>query len=108
MLAAGGASLRNVLLGVFNRILRSGDLPEDWGELLFVVLPKPGSGDKADPNDPNNWRPIAVLGVACNVFPKMLNNRLRPLLDSEQPPEQMGFRSTTGVDHAFLVLECVV
>ena len=105
MIAKGGASLHNVLLGIFNQILRSGDLPDDWSELLFVMLPKPGSGDKADPN---NWRPIAVLDVTYKVFSKMLNNRLKPILDSEQPSEQMGFRSKTGVDHALMVLECVI
>eukprot|EP00959_Pyramimonas_sp_CCMP1952_P442959 9273079-Pyramimonas_sp.AAC.1 len=68
------------------------------------MLPKPGSGDKADPS---NWRPIAALDVTHKVFSKMLNDRLKPLCDGGQPSEQMGFRSTTGVGHAISALECV-
>ena len=105
MIAEGCGSLHSILLRVLHRILLSGDLPDDWKELLFIMLPKPGAGDKADPN---NWRPIAILDVTYKVFAKMLDNRLKHVLDAQQPSEQMGFRAKTGVDHALLVLECVI
>ncbi len=48
------------------------------------------------------------MDVTYKVFPKMLDNRLKLVLDSQPLSEQMGFRSHTGVDHALVVLECVI
>ena len=93
--------MHDVLLHFYN-ILHTGDVPNDWAEIVFVMLPKAG-----DTKDPNNWRPIAILDVAYKLFAKILHHRLQPLLDKEQACDQMGFRPKSGTADALLVLECM-
>ena len=102
MLRYGGDSLHDVLVKVFNQIMHSGEIPREWAELLFVMLPKAG-----DTSDPKKWRPVAILDVSYKVFAKIIYHRLQPLLDKEQASDQMGFRSHSGTDDALLVLECM-
>ena len=103
MFACGSRSLLTVLTKILNEIMHSGDLPQDWVNLLFLMLPKSG-----DTSDPSNWRPIAILDVTYKIFAKVLHGRSSPILEAEQPSEQMGFRHLHGTDDALLVLECVV
>ena len=65
-------------------------------------LPFPKSGDTSDPG---NWRPIAIRDVTYTIFAKVLLGSLEPVLEAEQPSEQMGFRQWHATDDALLVLE---
>ena len=103
MLLHANETLRAILLTILNHVLHTGDLPSDWRELLFILLPKSG-----DLLDVKNWRPIAILDVTYKVFAKMLHSRLEPVLEKEQSNEQMGFRTMRGCDGALLVLESVI
>ena len=102
MLHHGGPALHDVLVKLFNQILRSGVIPKDWAELLFIMLPKSG-----DATNPNNWRPAGILDVTYKLFAKIIYNRLQPLLDIEQASDQMGFRPHSGTEDALLVFECM-
>ena len=66
------------------------------------MLPKPG-----DSSQPNNCRPMAVLKITSKIFSRLLHNRLRVVMDDQQPYDQTGFRPNTGIDDAFVVLECL-
>ena len=60
-----------------------------------------------DSSQPTNWRPIAVLKITYKIFSRLLYNRLRVVMDEQQPHDQTGFRPITGIDDAFVVLECL-
>ena len=65
------------------------------------MLPKSG-----DSSQPTNWRPIAALKITYKIFSRSLYNRLRAVMDEQQPNDQTGFRPNTGIDDAFVVLAC--
>jgi len=103
MFKYGGRSLHEVLLGIYNRMLRDQCLEPSWQESLFKMIPKPG-----DVAEVSNWRPIAVLRITYKIFAKLIHWRIHPFLDKGQSRDQVGFRHKLGVDHAFAVLETMV
>ena len=66
------------------------------------ILPKAG-----DPTILKNWRPIAMLRISYKLFARLLYHRLRPVLDLQQSPDQVGFRADRCIDDAFVILETV-
>ena len=83
--------------------MRTGEIPKDWKELVYVMLPKTG-----DSTDPSNWRPIAVLSAVYKIFAKILHSRIGVTLEQQQPSEQMGFRPGRSTGDALVILESVV
>eukprot|EP00959_Pyramimonas_sp_CCMP1952_P189363 3961011-Pyramimonas_sp.AAC.1 len=83
MFLHGGDVLNDVLLEGLNAILRAGLMEPAWRETFFVMLPK--SGDR---RGAKNWRPIAALRIGRINFASMTFERLRLILDAEQPEDQ--------------------
>ena len=55
-----------------------------------------------DPSLPSNYRPIAIIPLLYKLFARLLYNRLAPLLDAHQTPDQAGFRHDFSTDdHLF-------
>ena len=51
---------------------------------------------------PSNYRPIAIIPLLYKLFARLLYNRLEPLLDNHQTPDQAGFRHDYSTDdHLF-------
>ena len=94
--------LQTCLLDIYNSMIASGSFEMSWQHTLFSMLPKSG-----DSSQPTNWRPIAVLKITYKIFSRLLYNRLRVVMDEQQPHDQTGFRPNTGIDDAFVVLECL-
>ena len=94
--------LQTCLLDIYNSMIASGSFEMSWQHTLFSMLPKSG-----DSSQPTNWRPIAVLKITYKIFSRLLYNRLRVMMDEQQPNDQTGFRPNTGIDDAFVVLECL-
>ena len=92
--------LQTCLLDIYNSMIASGSFEMSWQHTLFSML----SGDSSRPT---NWRPIAVLKITYKIFSRLLYNRLRVVMDEQQPHDQTGFRPNTGIDDAFVVLECL-
>jgi hypothetical protein len=92
----------NIMLGMFNDILISGQMPGSWRETLFSMLPKTGDRTKVQ-----NWRPIAILRISYKLFARLLYHRLRPVLDAQQSADQVGFRAEMSAEDAFSVFESV-
>lgn len=100
MFVYDGSVLHVALLQILNVVLRTGNIPSDWIELLFIMLPKFG-----DLLNASNWRPIAMLDITYKIFAKMPHVRLAPTLERQQSDEQVGFRPRRSCDDALLVLE---
>ena len=103
MFRHAGPIVHDALVRCLNKVLHTGEYPNDWGELLYVMIPKTGNT-----MDVNNWRPLAILDITYKIFSRILHRRLMPILEPHQPPEQMGFRPSLGTDYALLVLENVI
>ena len=96
MLKAGGDYFWNILLDLYNCILRpTSPAPSSWRKTTMTVIYKSG-----DACLPQNYRPIAVIPILYKLFARLLYNRLAPVLDLEQSVDQAGFRrSYSTLDH---------
>ena len=71
--------------------------PAEWKYTTISVIFKSG-----DPQLPNNYRPISIIPLLYKLFARLLYNRLEPLLDKHQTPDQAGFRRNYSTDdHLF-------
>ncbi len=98
ILKQGGEEILQQLTQLFNQISEAQKIPASWKEAKIILLFK--KGDKADVK---NYRPISLLSHLYKIFTKIIQNRIKDALDSNQPREQAGFRagfSTTDHLHA--------
>ena len=60
----------------------------------FKLIPKP----KANPKEPNGWRPISLLPIIAKVLDKLLTDRLQWNLwkNNKMNKNQFGFRPQYG------------
>jgi len=62
--------------------------------ILLIMIAKPGK----DPTEVTSYRPISLLPLLSRILEKLLLQRLKPLLTSQQliPDHQFGFRPRHG------------
>ena len=54
----------------------------------MIALPKPNK----DAEDPKSYRPISLLSVPFKILERLIHSRIEPVVDSQLPKEQAGFR----------------
>ncbi|CAG4975200.1 unnamed protein product [Colias eurytheme] len=86
---------------IYNLSLETGVFPNCWK--TAVVIPIYKSGIK---NQPENYRPIALLNILGKVLEKIVNYRLTSYLDKYQliSDNQFGFRKNKSTEHAISLL----
>lgn len=91
------------VLELFNRVWRSGIIPQRWKEGLTIPIPKANK----DPSQPENLRPITLVSCVGKTMERMVNRRLTQLLEAKGVfgERQHGFRSGHGVDTYLADLE---
>jgi hypothetical protein len=96
---------RNIFLPcltkVFNRILVSGVYPKCWAEGYLSPIFKAN-----DPQNPYNYRGIAVISCFGKLFNSMLNARLDSFLENHKiiDETQIGFKKKARTaDHIFII-----
>lgn len=95
LLKLGESDISEWMTRLFNEVLATTTVPSQWKSSIIVLLHK--KGDKCNIN---NWRPISLISTIYKVFAKCLLNRLKPILESNQPPEQAAFRrGFSTIDH---------
>ena len=86
-------SSSNILLSVitklFNKILLSGEIPEDWNLVQISSIYKSG-----DPCNPTNYRGLSVTSCMGKLFNGLLQCRLNSYLETKSllSNYQFGFR----------------
>ncbi|GBM83506.1 putative RNA-directed DNA polymerase from transposon X-element [Araneus ventricosus] len=95
-------SLANVLY-MFNRIWREHVFPAKWKYATVIPVPKPGK----DPQNPLNYRPIALTSCMCKLLEKIVNARLTYILEKNGliSPFQSGFRKGRCTVDNLILLE---
>ena len=94
--------LSNAYCKLFNKVLETGEIPEEWVIGLIHPLYK-GKGNKADTD---NYRGITLLSCLGKLFTSILNNRLTDFLEENQllSENQTGFRQNhSTLDHCFVL-----
>ncbi|KAE9414236.1 hypothetical protein Angca_007091, partial [Angiostrongylus cantonensis] len=80
---------------LFSRYLSECKITTLWKTSRTMLLFK-----KGDLCDMDNYRPICLLSVVCELFTRVILNRINRTLDEGQPCEQAGFRKGfSAMDH---------
>ena len=91
--------LTPVLTDIFNDIINTEIIPQQWTESNIILLYK-----KGDKYEIGNYRPISLMSNLYKIFAKTLLKRIEGPLDEHQPIEQAGFRKDFSViDHIHAV-----
>ena len=98
MFKAGGDKCLKSLTNIFNDILFKNKLPEEWMLSSLVPIFK----GKGDPLNPNSYRGIKLLEHAFKLYEKILDGRLREVVDIDKM--QYGFMLGRGTVDAVFVL----
>ena len=92
----------DVFCKLFNRVLDSGSIPEEWMKGLILPIYKgKGNRDSCD-----NYRGITLLSCMGKLFTSILNRRLTSFLEKNKllSENQAGFRGNhSTIDHAFVL-----
>jgi hypothetical protein len=90
---------------IFNSILHSECVPEDWTLVLLQPIHK-----KGDNSDPSNFRPIALATTILKLFTTIMSSRLKIWMDKHKTISdfQCGFRSKIGtVEQIFCLMTLI-
>jgi hypothetical protein len=93
-----------IVTALFNRIIKSEEIPQQWQRSTIILIHKKGNRDNL-----NNYRPISLLSNPYKLFTKILTNRLAKIMDQNQLPEQeAGFRAKySTVDHLHTINQII-
>ena len=72
-LHSGNGSLQQLLV-CLNEVLVHDTIPSSWCDTFFSLLHKGGCVD-----DPNNWRPVAILSITYKIFARIVTRSLTNL-----------------------------
>lgn len=81
---------KSIFLEILNSIWLSGDIPENWKEIIVVPLPKPGKPKGLV----SSQRPIALSSNLLKIFEHLIKNRMVHFIEKELllPHFMAGFR----------------
>ena len=77
----------NNFFPVFNSMLLAGHVITKGKQTTFSTIPK-----TRNLTNPENWRPFAFLNINKNFSTRMVEKRVRPILEAQQSNDKIGFR----------------
>jgi len=95
-------SLMPLYLKLFNSVLDTGIIPENWSVGKIIPIYK----NKGDPLDPNSYRGITILSCLGKLFTSILSTRINDYTNDANilGLEQAGFRKNhSTIDHIFML-----
>lgn len=95
----------DVLCNLFNLVLKTGVIPDQWALSIITPIFKKGST-----SDPNNYRGISLSSILCKVFTSLINHRLSSFLEATGSigNEQAGFRENFSCNEHIFVLHTLM
>jgi len=73
---------------IFNKLMQTGDVPQEWRDALIVPLFKKGNR-----SDPCNYRPVSLTSVVCKVMERIVKDNVVELLNE--------YKVIKGSQHGF-------
>ena len=97
---------KEYILSLFNKALSSGSTPASWSRVIISMLYK----NKRDKDDPNNYRPIALVNVLVKLFTLIICRRLSSWAEDNSllPEFQSGFRTGRRCMDNIFVLNALI
>ena len=84
---------KQALLGFYNEVFRTSQVPDDWNSALMVVIPK-----EIAPTHPTGLRPLAMGSATAKVYSRLLMQRSTSLLQNIGPSQCSGKGRQTSED----------
>ena len=94
----GYLGVRQLLTKIFNAILQSGKMPDEWRESTITPIYK----DKGDHMNCSNYRGIKLLSHTMKLWERVIDQRLRDIVSISDG--QFGFMSGVGTTDAIFVI----
>ena len=102
MMQHSGQAGKETLLTLFNRIYRTGHLPEDFVRSVFISLPK-----KPKASECKDHRTISLMAHAVKLLLKIVERRIRMKLETEIANIQFGYRKGSGTREGIFTLRTI-
>lgn len=101
MIKSGGKCLNRALKLLFNCILKSASYPKLWRYSIITPIHK-----TSDPQDPSNYRGIAVADCMSKLFNSILNERIYEFFQTNGlwAPNQNGFMKKRRTEDNLFIL----
>ena len=105
MLKKGAPYIISSISKLFTLILNSGKFPSMWNCSYIIPIHKAGS-----PNDPNNYRGIAVSSCLSKLYTMILNSRLTAFLKQNnlETDNQFGFKKNHRTTDSIYILRNLI
>ncbi|OBZ80695.1 Transposon TX1 uncharacterized protein, partial [Choanephora cucurbitarum] len=92
-----------MVCSVFNDALLRGVYPASWQDIRVRLLPK-----KSDLTLLKNWRPISLINCDAKIFTRIINYRMRGLIDMLINKHQTGFMPGRFIAENGLLLSTIM
>lgn len=103
MIFAVKEPLTKVLQILFNLIMTTEIIPNQWKQSNIILLHK-----KGDRNNINNYRPISLISNIYKIFIKTISQRMSKNFEEFDSQEQAGFRkSYSTIDHIHVLNQII-
>src|SRR2546425_11607690 len=76
-----------IMTRLINKIYKSGYIPEDFRESIFVSIPKVSKVQEC-----GDFRTIALISHASKILLHLIKRRIMPIIERQLGDSQMGFR----------------
>ena len=103
VLKAGGATVANKLLKIFNAAYKAKMVPSDWQKGVISAILK-----KGDKTVCNNHRGITLLSHAGKIYNRILGRRLRDCVEDILDDSQFGFRPGRSTTEAVFTVKMML
>ena len=95
----GGEEVVKRLTHIFQQAWEEGIIPGDWEQNLIIPIHKKGSSVECD-----NYRAICLAPVVLKIYTKILEKRIRKIVEPNMQDEQAAFRSNRQTqDHIYTI-----
>ena len=91
-----------IMTRLINKIYKSGYIPEDFRESIFVPIPKVSKAQEC-----GDFRTIALISHASKVLLHLIKRRITPIIERQLGDSQMGFRKGKGTRDAIFQLRMI-
>src|SRR3989442_14836866 len=84
-----------IMTRLINKIYKSGHIPEDFRESIFVPISKVSKAQEC-----GDFRTIALISHASKILLHLIKRRITPIIGRQLGDSQMGFRKGKGTRDA--------
>src|SRR3954466_4008540 len=88
-----------IMTSLINKIYKSGYIPEDFRESIFVPIQKVSKAQECA-----DFRIIALISHASKILLHLIKRRITPIIERQLDDRQMGFRNGKGTRDAIFQL----